>query len=63
MKRFFKVLYVGLVDLLTFDRIKPQMISNRTKSIASKIGWDKLYEKAKEAQKKGNSTINLKDYE
>jgi hypothetical protein len=63
MKRFFKVLYVGLIDLLTYDRIKPQMISIRAKEIANKIGWDKMMEKAKEAQKNGTSTINLKEYE
>jgi hypothetical protein len=63
MKRFFKVLYVGLIDLLTYDRIKPQMISIRTIEIANKIGWDKMMEKAKEAQKNGTSTINLKEYE
>ena len=63
MKRFFKVLYVGLIDLLTYDRIKPQMISIRTIEIANKIGWDKIMEKAKEAQKNGTSTINLKEYE
>jgi|LakMenE18May11ns_1017448.scaffolds.fasta_scaffold8678718_2 hypothetical protein len=63
MKRFFKVLYVGLIDLLTYDRIKPQMISIRAIEIANKIGWDKIMEKAKEAQKNGTSTINLKEYE
>ena len=63
MKRFFKVLYVGLIDLLTYDRIKPQMISIRAIEIANKIGWDKMMEKAKEAQKNGTSTINLKEYE
>jgi hypothetical protein len=63
MKRFFKVLYVGLIDLLTYDRIKPQMISIRAIKIANKIGWDKMMEKAKEAQKNGTSTINLKEYE
>jgi hypothetical protein len=63
MKRFFKVLYAGLIDLLTYDRIKPQMISIRTIEIANKIGWDKMMEKAKEAQKNGTSTINLKEYE
>jgi hypothetical protein len=63
MKRFFKVLYVGLIDLLTYDRIKPQMISIRAIEIANKIGWNKMMEKAKEAQKNGTSTINLKEYE
>ena len=63
MKRFFKVLYVGLIDLLTYDRIKPQMISIRAIEIANKIGWDKMMEKTKEAQKNGTSTINLKEYE
>jgi hypothetical protein len=63
MKRFFKVLYAGLIDLLTYDRIKPQMISIRAIEIANKIGWDKMMEKAKEAQKNGTSTINLKEYE
>jgi hypothetical protein len=63
MKRFFKVLYAGLIDLLTYDRIKPQMISIRAKEIANKIGWDKMMEKAKEAQKNGTSRINLKEYE
>jgi hypothetical protein len=63
MKRFFKVLYVGLIDLLTYDRIKPQMISIRAIEIANKIGWDKIMEKAKETQKNGTSTINLKEYE
>jgi hypothetical protein len=54
---------VGLIDLLTYDRIKPQMISIRAIEIANKIGWDKIMEKAKEAQKNGTSTINLKEYE
>ena len=63
MKRFFKVLYAGLIDLLTYDRIKPQMIYIRSKEIANKIGWDKMMEKAKEAQKNGTSRINLKEYE
>jgi NAD(P)H-flavin reductase len=39
------------------------LISDTAIEIANKIGWDKLYEKAKEAQKNGTSTINLNDYE
>ena len=39
------------------------LISDTAIEIANKIGWDKLYEKAKEAQKNKKSIINLKDYE
>jgi hypothetical protein len=39
------------------------LISDKAIEIANKIGWDKIMEKAKEAQKNGTSTINLKEYE
>jgi hypothetical protein len=39
------------------------LISERAIKIANKIGWDKMMEKAKEAQQNGTSTINLKEYE
>jgi hypothetical protein len=39
------------------------LISDRAIEIANKIGWDKMMEKTKEAQKNGTSTINLKEYE
>jgi hypothetical protein len=39
------------------------LISERAIKIANKIGWNKMMEKAKEAQQNGTSTINLKEYE
>jgi hypothetical protein len=39
------------------------LISDKAIEIANKIGWNKMMEKAKEAQKNGTSTINLKEYE
>ena len=39
------------------------LVSDRAKNIADKIGWDKLYEKSKEAQKNGTCTIKLEEDE
>ena len=65
-----KKILMGLLDVfvngpfINFYKItKYPLISDRAIEIANKIGWDKLYEKAKEAQKNGTSTINLKEYE
>jgi hypothetical protein len=65
-----KKILMGLLDVfingsfINFYRItKYPLVSDKAIEIANKIGWDKLYEKAKEAQKNGTSTINLKEYE
>jgi hypothetical protein len=65
-----KKILIGLLDVfvnglfVNFYKItRYPLISDRAIEIANKIGWDKLYEKAKEAQKNGTSTINLKEYE
>ena len=65
-----KKILIGLLDVfingpfINFYRItKYPLVSDKAIEIANKIGWDKLYEKAKEAQKNGTSTINLKEYE
>lgn len=39
------------------------LVSDRAKRIANKIGWDKLYEKSKEAQINGTCTIKLEEDE
>jgi NAD(P)H-flavin reductase len=65
-----KKILIGLLDVfingpfVNFYKItRYPLISNTAIEIANKIGWDKMYEKAKEAQKNGTSTINLNDYE
>jgi hypothetical protein len=68
MKLIKKILLLFL-DLLIYGpfvnglKERNPLISDRAKEIANKIGWDKMMEKAKEAQKNGTSTINLKEYE
>ena len=39
------------------------LVSDRAKNIADKIGWDKLYEKSKEAQMNGTCTIKIEENE
>ena len=39
------------------------LVSDRAKRITNKIGWDKLYEKSKEAQINGTCTIKLEEDE
>ena len=65
-----KKILIGLLDVfingpfINFYKItKYPLISDRAIEIANKIGWNKMMEKAKEAQKNGTSTINLDDYE
>jgi len=68
-----KKILIGLLDVfvlgpkgpfVNFYKItKYPLVSDRAKRIANKIGWNKMMEKAKEAQKNGTSTINLKEYE
>jgi NAD(P)H-flavin reductase len=65
-----KKILIGLLDVfingpfVNFYKItRYPLISDTAIEIANKIGWDKMYKKAKEAQKNGTSTINLKEYE
>jgi hypothetical protein len=65
-----KKILIGLLDVFIngpvvnfYKTTRYLLISDTAIEIANKIGWDKMYEKAKEAQKNGTSTINLKDYE
>jgi hypothetical protein len=65
-----KKILIGLLDVfingsfINFYRItKYPLVSDKAIEIANKIGWNKMMEKAKEAQKNGTSTINLKEYE
>jgi hypothetical protein len=68
-----KKILIGLLDVFVLGpkgpfinflkRTEYPLVSDRAKRIANKIGWDKMYEKAKEAQQNGTSTINLKEYE
>jgi hypothetical protein len=63
-----KRVFIAVLDIL-MDRpfinflkyTEYSLVSDRAKIIADKIGWDKLYEKAKEAQKNGTSMVNIKD--
>ena len=53
-----------LENIINFFRITEYpLVSDRAKKIANKIGWDKLYEKAKEAQKNGTCTIKIEEDE
>jgi NAD(P)H-flavin reductase len=68
--KIFKKILIGLLDVfvngpfINFYKItKYPLVSDKAIEIANKIGWDKMYEKAKEAQQNGTSTINLKEYE
>jgi hypothetical protein len=70
LMKIFKKILTGLLDVFIngpfvnyYRDSKYPLISDRAKEIANKIGWDKMMEKAKEAQKNGTSTINLKEYE
>ena len=65
-----KKILIGLLDVfinnqfVNFYKItRYPLISDTAIEIANKIGWGKLYENAKEAQKNGTSTINLDDHE
>jgi hypothetical protein len=65
-----KKILIGLLDVFVngsfvnfYKTTRYPLISDRAIEIANKIGWDKIMEKAKEAQKNGTSTINLKEYE
>lgn len=57
MKSLLKFLFSSIANF--FKTTEFPLVSNRAKEIANKIGWDKLYEKAKEAQKNGTSTIKI----
>jgi hypothetical protein len=68
--KLFKEILLGLLDVFIngpvvnfYKTTRYPLISDTAIEIANKIGWDKMYEKAKEAQKNGTSTINLNDYE
>jgi hypothetical protein len=70
LMKIFKKILIGLLDVFVngpfvnyYRDSKYPLISDRAKEIANKIGWDKMMEKVKEAQKNGTSTINLKEYE
>jgi NAD(P)H-flavin reductase len=64
-----KKILIGLFDVFINGpfvnglKDRKSLISERAIEIANKIGWDKMMEKAKEAQRNGTSTINLKEYE
>ena len=64
-----KKILIGLFDVFINGpfvnglKERKSLISERAIEIANKIGWDKMMEKAKEAQQNGTSTINLKEYE
>jgi hypothetical protein len=64
-----KKILLLFLDLLIYEpfinglKERNPLISDKAIEIANKIGWDKMMEKAKEAQKNGTSTINLKEYE
>jgi hypothetical protein len=64
-----KKILIGLFDVFINGpfvnglKERKSLISERAIKIANKIGWDKLYEKSKEAQKNKTSIINLKEYE
>jgi hypothetical protein len=70
LMKIFKKILIGLLDVFInapfvnyYRDSKYPLISDRAKEIANKIGWSKMMEKVKEAQKNGTSTINLKEYE
>ena len=64
-----KKILLFFLDLLIYGpfvnglKERKSLISERAIEIANKIGWDKMMEKAKDAQQNGTSTINLKEYE
>ena len=65
-----KKILIGLLDVFIngsfvnfYKTTKYPLVSDKAIEIANKIGWNKMMEKAKEAQKNGTSTINLKEYE
>jgi hypothetical protein len=65
-----KKILIGLLDVFVngsfvnfYKTTRYPLVSDKAIEIANKIGWDKMMEKAKEAQKNGTSTINLKEYE
>jgi hypothetical protein len=64
-----KKILIGLFDVFINGpfvnglKERKSLISDTAIEIANKIGWDKLYEKSKEAQKNKTSIINLKEYE
>ena len=55
--KLLKILFPNIINFFKITEFP--LISDRAYAIADKIGWDKLYEKAKEAQKNGTSTIKL----
>lgn len=62
MNKFIEFLVITIDSFVFFPILKRKsypLISDRAYVIADKIGWDKLYEKSKEAQKNGTSTIKL----
>ena len=68
--KIFKKILIGLLDVFNngpfvnfYGITKYPLVSDKAIEIANKIGWNKMMEKAKEAQKNGTSTINLKEYE
>jgi hypothetical protein len=65
-----KKILIGLLDVFIngsfvnfYKTTRYPLVSDKAIEIANKIGWNKMMEKAKEAQKNGTSTINLKEYE
>jgi hypothetical protein len=64
LKRVFTAVLEILMDRPFVNFLKYTecpLVSDRAKIIANIIGWDNLYEKAKEAQKNGTSMVNIKD--
>jgi hypothetical protein len=62
-----KKILIGLLDVFIngsfvnfYKTTRYPLVSDKAIEIANKIGWNKMMEKAKEAQKNGTSTINLK---
>jgi hypothetical protein len=67
MKKLLNILIKILIlenPIVNFVKITEfPLISDRAYAIADKIGWDKLYEKSKEAQKNGTCIIKLAEDE
>jgi hypothetical protein len=67
MKKLLNILIKILIlenPIVNFVKITEfPLISDRAYAIANKIGWKKLYEKSKEAQKNGTCTIKLEEDE
>ena len=62
MKIVFNMIFRSLFTIL--DNDSSEIISDRAKSIANKIGWDAMYKLCKECQNtNGVVTIYLKNYE